>query len=135
MQMIPIISEVYNRSINLLTARKGSGVVAASQLAGVARPPPPIPRRALVCARSLTTGLHTTVDKCSLLAYHLYAWGFVLSLARASFPARSLSSELAYVPHERLAIDSFPGGSVDNLEIVPLRDYVLSLSPRILFWN
>jgi len=81
MQMAPIISEVYNRSINLLTGRKGSGRVAASQLAGVARPPPPMPRRALARARSLTTGLHTTVDKCSLLAYHLYAWGFVLSLA------------------------------------------------------
>jgi len=46
MQMVPIISEVYNRSINLLTGRKGSGRVAASQLAGVVRPPPPMLRRA-----------------------------------------------------------------------------------------
>lgn len=30
MQMVPIISEVYNRSINLLTGRKGSGVLGVT---------------------------------------------------------------------------------------------------------
>lgn len=36
MQMVPIISEVYNRSINLLTRKKGSGLeYRGTSLAGV----------------------------------------------------------------------------------------------------
>jgi len=35
MQMVPIISEVYNRSINLLTGRKGSGELRVTTRGGV----------------------------------------------------------------------------------------------------
>lgn len=83
MQMVPIISEVYNRSINLLTGRKGSGElrvttrgVAAMGAGARCSDFHQHHRRALA-----NGGVHTTVDKCILLAYHLYAWSFVLSLA------------------------------------------------------
>lgn len=36
MQMVPIISEVYNRSINLLTGRKGSGELRVTTRGGCA---------------------------------------------------------------------------------------------------
>lgn len=81
MQMVPIISEVYNRSINLLTGRKGSGELRVTTRGGGGV-------RAAFTNTSVSRayalangGVHTTVDKCILLAYHLYAWSFVLSLA------------------------------------------------------
>lgn len=103
MQMVPIISEVYNRSINLLTGRKGSGELRVTIRGGAALPSP-TPLRAYALANG---GVHTTVDKCILLAYHLYAWSFVLSLA-LDFPPLALfrRNSLRRFMYGRLTIDS-----------------------------
>lgn len=91
MQMVPIISEVYNRSINLLTP-------GGKEIRGVARHGSRgwyrVHQHHRISHALTNDGIYTTVDKCILLAYHLYAWGFVLPFARKS---RSLSFELTYI--------------------------------------
>lgn len=104
MQMVPIISEVYNRSINLLTGRKGSGELRVTIRGGFAASTNTTASRAYALANG---GVHTTVDKCILLAYHLYAWSFVLSLA-LDLPPLALfrRNSLRRLTYGRLTIDS-----------------------------
>ena len=105
MQMVPIISEVYNRSINLLTGKKGSGKRGTSPAGVVSTLPPPLPF-STTSEASTNVGPHTTIDKCILLAYHLYAWAFVrsslsLSLSLSLFVLPSAFTQLGYVPYVR----------------------------------
>lgn len=102
MQMVPIISEVYNRSINLLTGKKGfrGSTGARSRVGGGSTPPtpPPPPPLPPLLPTSTTSSAptnaepHTTIDKCILLAYHLYAWGFAFSLSLSLPPVTLLCS-------------------------------------------
>lgn len=106
--MVPIISEVYNRSINLLTERKGSGELRVTTRGGCALAFHQHTTRCLVLTHLLTAGYNTTVDKCILLAYHLYAWSFVLSLALSISPSLALfrRNSLRRFTYGRLTIDS-----------------------------
>lgn len=92
MQMVPIINRVYNRSTNLLTAGRKDLGESRTARGGVFTD-------TLVRTRvshSLTNDrIHTTVDKCILLAYHLYAWAFFYFLSQFSISfSRFLPSEL-----------------------------------------
>lgn len=127
MQMVPIISEVYNRSINLLTGRKVSGGRCAGARHGSPRGGgfpshqhrrPDHRRRSTLPRRthSLTAGRTPTSDKCILLAYHLYAWGSALFLSFATATRALLAALLrrkldcrSLITYERLAIDYYRG--------------------------